>query len=390
MTAAPTALSGARLVTPGGTVDNGRLLIEGARIAGLGGAPEPGDVDLAGHTVVPGFVDLHVHGGGGATYATTDAEQALAAVRFHRLHGTTTTVASTVTCEVDDLCRQAAVLAELAQDGVLAGLHFEGPFIARARCGAHAPELLRDPDPALLRRLLDAAKGHARMVTLAPELPGGLDAVRALVHAGVIAAVGHTAADHRTVGAAVDAGATVATHLFNGMPGLGHRDPGPVGALLEDDRVTVELVNDGVHLHPAIVGLVYRAVGAGRIALVTDAMSAAGMGDGAYRLGPLDIRVRGGVAELADGSSIAGSTLTLDRAFKRAVTVDGLTPAQASQSLSAVPARLLGLADSVGTLEVGKQADLVVLDAAYDVVAVMRKGAWVAGAGHLPTLRATA
>ncbi|MEW1908652.1 N-acetylglucosamine-6-phosphate deacetylase [Kitasatospora sp. NPDC085895] len=384
MTADRIALAGARLVLPGGVVENGRITVEGPRIAALGGEPDLADVDLTGYTVVPGFVDLHVHGGGGASYAAGDAEQALVAARTHLAHGTTTTVASTVTGEIDEVCRQAAVLSELVEDGVLAGVHFEGPFISPGRCGAHDPALLRDPDPAVVRKVVDAARGTARMVTLAPELPGGLESVRMLADLGVIAAVGHTDSDYAKTLEAIEAGATVATHLFNAMPAIGHRAPGPIVALLEDERVTVELINDGVHLHPSVLDLAYSTAGSGRVALITDAMGAAGMGDGLYPLGPLEVRVENGVARLVEGGSIAGSTLTLDVAFRRSVTVNGLSLGQAVESLSTVPARLLGLADSVGSLETGKHADLVVLDSlTYDLVAVMRRGEWITGADRL-------
>lgn len=388
-----TALAGARLVLPGGVVEGERIAVEGDRIAAItsgarGGGAEPGDLDLTGHTVVPGFVDLHVHGGGGASYASGLAEEALRAARTHLEHGTTTTIASTVTGEIDEVARQAAVLSELVEDGVLAGIHFEGPFISRNRCGAHRPDLLRDPDPALVRKLVDAARGHAKMVTLAPELPGGLDSVRMLADLGVIAAVGHTDSDYATTLEAVDAGATVATHLFNAMPAIAHRAPGPIVALLEDERVTVELINDGVHLHPSVLDLAYGTAGAERVALITDAMGAAGMGDGLYPLGPLQVEVKDGVARLVEGGSIAGSTLTLDVAFKRSVTVNGLTLDQAVQSLCTTPARLLGLGDSVGTLETGKYADLVVLDSAtHDLVAVMRRGEWVVGGDRFTTVK---
>ncbi|CAL9493749.1 N-acetylgalactosamine-6-phosphate deacetylase [Streptomyces sp. enrichment culture] len=369
-------LTGARVVLPTGTVDDGRLAVEGTRIAAE--APPGAEVvDLAGHWVVPGFVDLHNHGGGGASFTSGTAEEVLKGVHTHRLHGTTTLVASTVTGDLDFLARRAGLLAELAEQGDIAGIHFEGPFISPCRKGAHSEELLRDPDPAEVRKLVDAARGHARMVTLATELPGGIDSVRMLTDHGVIAAIGHTDATYEQTVQAVEAGATVATHLFNAMPPLGHRAPGPVTALLEDERVTVELINDGVHLHPAALRLAFRHAGAARVAFVTDAMDAAGFGDGRYLLGPLEVEVEGGVARLVDGGSIAGSTLTLDRAFQRAVTVDGLPVEDAVAALSANPARLLGLDDRIGSLEPGKDADLVVLDAGFALRGVMRRGAWV-------------
>ncbi|UKY52096.1 N-acetylglucosamine-6-phosphate deacetylase [Streptomyces inhibens] len=382
-----TVLAGARIARPSGVVETGRLTVEGSRIAAIrsrdADLEESGSesvVDLSGHLIVPGFVDMHVHGGGGGSFSSADPDECMTVVDTHRRHGTTSMLASTVTGELADLARQAAVLAELVQQGELAGIHFEGPFISPDRCGAHQPGLLREPDPSDVRKLIDAAHGTAAMMTLAPELPGGLESVRLLADAGVIAAVGHTDSSYDATLQAIDAGATVATHLFNAMPALGHRAPGPVAALLEDERITVELINDGTHLHPSILQLAVREAGAERVAFITDAMGAAGMNDGMYPLGPMRVEVKDGVARISDGptaGSIAGSTLTLDRAFRRAVTVDGLTIDQTVRALSANPARLLGIDDRVGSLQTGKDADLVVLDPAYDLVGVMRRGEWL-------------
>jgi N-acetylglucosamine-6-phosphate deacetylase len=374
----PTVLTGATVVLPTGTVENGQLTIDGTRITGL--APENAQViDVTDHYVLPGFVDIHNHGGGGASFTSGSVEDILKGIHTHRLHGTTTLVASTVTGDMDFLCQRAGLLSELAEQGEIAGIHFEGPFISPCRKGAHSEDLLRDPDPAEVRKLIDAARGRAKMVTLATELPGGTDSVRLLAEQGVIAAIGHTDATYEQTVEAIDAGATVATHLFNAMPPLGHRSPGPIAALLEDDRITVELINDGTHLHPAALQLAFHRAGADRVAFITDAMDAAGFGDGRYWLGPLEVEVADGVARLLGDGTIAGSTLTLDRAFKRAVTVDGLSVEDAVTALSATPARLLGMDDRIGSLEPGKDADLVLLDADYELKGVMRRGEWVVG-----------
>ncbi|WP_417554627.1 N-acetylglucosamine-6-phosphate deacetylase [Microbispora sp. NBC_01189] len=372
-----TTLSGARIVTPDG-VHDGWLTIEDGRIThiGRGQAPRDGH-DLGGRTVVPGFVDIHSHGGAGGSFPDGDPETAAEVAAFHLGRGSTTLVASLVTAAPGTLARAASVLADLCEQGLVAGVHFEGPYIARSRCGAHEPTLLRAPDVAEFRALVKAGRGHVRMLTIAPELPDALDVVREAAAEGVVAALGHSDATYEQTLDGIEAGATVATHLYNALPPLGHRAPGPIAALLQDERVTVELINDGVHVHPAMLRLAMDAAGADRTALITDAMAAAGMGDGRYPLGPMTVDVKDGVARLAEGGAIAGSTLTMDAAFRRTVREVGRSLVDAARMASLTPARVLGLDGETGSITLGRYADLVVLDEDLGVAGVMKRGAWV-------------
>jgi N-acetylglucosamine-6-phosphate deacetylase len=295
-----------------------------------------------------------------------------AVARHHLVHGTTTVLASLVSAPVEALERRVRALVPRVEEGLLGGIHLEGPFLSAARCGAHAPEHLRPPTPEAVERLLEAGDGSVRMITIAPELPGGIDAVARIVRAGVVAAIGHTDADYETVQAAVDAGATVATHLYNGMPPIMGRAPGPVPALLHDPRITVEMIADGFHLHPATLRLAASAAPK-RFVLVSDAMAATGIGDGDYVLGSQRVRVVDGQARLIDGDSLAGSTLTLSRALRTAVAA-GIAQEDAFEALTAAPARAVGLADRTGTIEVGRAADLVLLNEDLTVHAVFKGG----------------
>ncbi len=367
---AETLLTGRELLRPGW------IEVSDGRVAAVGGGPAPRspDRDLGAVTVVPGFVDTHVHGGGGANFSTAAPDETAAAVAFHRGHGTTTLIASLVTAGPDDLLRQVEALAADVRSGLLDGIHLEGPWLSTQRCGAHQPTLMRDPDPAEIDRVLATGGGAIRMITIAPERDGALDAIRRIVDAGVVAAVGHTEATYEQTRAAIDAGATVATHLFNAMRPIHTREPGPVIALLEDPRVTVELITDGVHVDPALYRHVCRSAGPGRVSLVTDAMAAAGMSDGRYRLGPLAVDVVGGVARVAGSETIAGSTATMDHQFRFALQHSGLprdAALMAAVGQSSInPARALGL--PCDGLTPGASADLVVLDADLAVAAVLR------------------
>jgi N-acetylglucosamine-6-phosphate deacetylase len=373
---------GQRICRPGWVETHGRRIRE----CGAGPPPRHADLDLPDALVVPGFVEMHVHGGDGASYSSgIDAELSRAAM-FHRRHGTTTTLASLVTAPPGDLLAAVSALADATHAGIVAGIHLEGPWLSPARCGAHDCEQVRDPEPAEVDTLLAAGGGAIRMVTLAPERPGSDEAISRLVDAGVIVAVGHTDASYEQTCHAIELGATVGTHIFNAMRPLHHREPGPALALLEDPRVTVELIADGVHLHPAVVRAVIETTGADRVALVTDATAAAGLSDGEFQLGAMQIDVVEQVARVRGTSTIAGSTATMTRLFR---TVAGLGSdrdaalAAAVQMTSKTPARALRL-DHVGALRAGLDANLIVLDRDLQIIAVMSGGDWLADS-HLDT-----
>ncbi|GHD05468.1 N-acetylglucosamine-6-phosphate deacetylase [Zhihengliuella salsuginis] len=382
-----------RVVTAQQVYEPGWVETSGDRVVAVGaGRHERVDVDYGDATIIPGFVDIHVHGGGGGSYTDPDPASIRQARETHLRQGTTTTMASLVTLSPERLLASVRLLADMVESSVVRGIHLEGPWLSGNRCGAHDPAQLRNPAPAEVAAVLEAGRGHIRMVTIAPELPGALDAIEAITRAGAVAAVGHTDADIDVARAAIRAGARVATHLFNAMPPLHHREPGAVAALLEDPRVTVELIGDGVHVHPSLIGHVRAAVGDGRVAIVTDAMSAANLGDGDFDLGTMRVEVRDSVARIAGGGSIAGSTATMDELFRRALrgaapvghddgapVVDHAAWIAAVRQTSTTPAGAVGW-DDVGDLAPGKRSDLVVLDDGLRVVEVVPAGWAAAGA----------
>lgn len=356
--------------------DDGWVRIDDDRIVETGTGAVAEAVDLGSVRLVAGYVDIHCHGGGSASFA----DDALTAAAFHRGHGTTSVVASLATATLPELAAQCERLVPAVDSGLIAGIHLEGPFLNAARRGAHNPELLRNPDIDWLIDIVDGcrtATGESaiKMVTLAPELDCGIEAIEAVVQRNVVAALGHSDASYEQAKAAIDAGVSVATHLFNGMPPVHHRQPGPVVALLRDPGVTIELINDGIHVHPGVVGGVFEAVGSHRVALVTDCINAAGMPDGYYELAGSQIVVRDGRAELVEGNSLAGSTLTMDVSVRNAIAA-GIPADDVIVAATRNPAHALGLADR-GELRAGARADLLVLDDDFNVRRVMEQGEWV-------------
>lgn len=380
-----TVIHGARKVDVDGEVDDFWVAFGGGVIAATGTGASwreaaRGDasvVDAGGSYLTPGFIDLHCHGAGGFAFddGAYAIEQALAA---HRAHGTTRAVVSLVANPVDELVASLETVADVAAtDPLVLGAHLEGPFLAPSRKGAHNPAFLIDPSPAAVERFLAAGHEVLRQVTLAPELPNALETIELLVSAGVEVAVGHTEATADQARAAFDVGARLLTHAFNAMPGIGHRAPGPVVAALQDERVTLELIVDGVHVHPDVARLAFGEA-SGRIALITDAMAAAAGADGPYRLGTLEVIVAGGVALLVepDGSTgaIAGSTLTLDAAVRGAIGLVGLSAVEAVAAATSVPAAALGLGHRLGRVAPGFAADVVLLDRDWRVRSVWGAG----------------
>jgi N-acetylglucosamine-6-phosphate deacetylase len=368
--------SHARKLDADGQVDDFWMLVDGDTITrtGTNAAPEADEtVDVAGRWLTPGFIDLHGHGGGGFSYED-GADAIRAATAAHRAHGTTRSVISLVANPMDRLEATLSAVADLAaSDPLILGSHLEGPFLSPENHGAHNPEYLVEPQPAVLDRLLDAARGTLRQLTIAPELPNAFELIDVLVEDEIVVAVGHTKADFDLTRRAFDSGARLLTHAYNAMPGIGHRAPGPVVAAFEDDRVALELILDGAHVHPDVASLTFRSA-PGRVALVTDAMAAAGVGDGDYPLGSMSVEVRGGLAHIAGTHNLAGSTLTQDRALKLAIERVGLAPADAVAALTRTPARVLGLDRRHGLLKSGFVADAVQLDSKWTVEHVWADG----------------
>jgi N-acetylglucosamine-6-phosphate deacetylase len=381
-----------RIVTPD-TVLAGELTLTGGRIDSLGPVAADGShdgevIDVGRAWILPGFIDTHVHGGGGAQCNATDPDEITEVARFHAGHGTTALLATTVSAPVDALVESLGAIATVAEAGprgdgaIVLGAHLEGPFLSREWHGAMDPETFLEPEQGVVARLLEA--GPVQWMTFAPELPGALALVPQLVRAGAVASIGHSGATYEQVRAAVRAGARAATHTFNAMRPLHHREPGVVGAVLDLDEVSCEVICDGVHVDPVALRLAYRAKGPGQIRLVTDAMAAAGMADGEYRLGRQRVRVHEGRALLVEGSqTLAGSTLTMGDAFRNAISFLGVGVPEAATMAATNPARMLGLADHKGALAKGMDADLVVLDDDLRVQATMVAGTWVYRRGDM-------
>lgn len=378
-----------RVLTPFEELSDAALLIEDGRIAGVGSRQELGvpagseEYDARGMTIAPGYVDIHIHGAGGhdVMEATLEALNAVAATLARR--GTTSFIATTVTANEEATCRSLEGIARYAASAQnrtpgraeVLGVHLEGPFISGARCGVHPAGDIAAPSTKLLGRLLGAAGGYARILTLAPELPGALDLVEQGRNAGLVVAMGHTDATYEQACAAIKRGASHAVHVFNAMRPFSHRETGVLGAVLTEPGVTAEVIADGVHVDDVAIRVLLAAKGAGRVLLVSDGTAATEMPDGSYRLGTFEVTRAGGVCRNREGR-LAGSTLTLDRAVRHIVSL-GVPPAEAVRMAASQPAERIGVADHKGTLKAGADADLVVLTPNLEIARVMTRGAWL-------------
>ena len=306
--------------------------------------------------LIPGFVDIHCHGGGGKYFASLTDSEIAQVIATHRAGGTVAGLASLVTEPIPNLISQIKRLVPFAQRGEIAGIHLEGPYLSHARCGAHDPNLLRTPTLAEVQTLLDAGQGFIKMITIAPELDGALEVIEYLAKSGVIAAIGHSQSDATTAQAAIDHGSSVVTHFNNAMPKVVDGPGTMSSAVISELRVSLELILDGEHVATQIVRDVFEAA-PNRIVMVTDAMSAAGSTDGSYQIAGLEVTVKDGIARLASNGSLAGSTLTMAKAFNHALNEIGVSITEAVHAASTLPALILGRSD-LGEIAVGKSGFL--------------------------------
>jgi N-acetylglucosamine-6-phosphate deacetylase len=388
----PIVIHAGRAFTPFEEISDAVIVIQGSKISAVG---QRGKVDLprgvrelnaSGKTVVPGFVDVHIHGAGGHDVMEGTREALEIITANVATHGTTSLVATTVTASEKETRDSVAGIAhfilntsqyaarELSAE--ILGIHFEGPFISPARRGVHPAKWIVPPSRELLAQLLGEARGTAQILTLAPELTGALDLISVARQAGLVVSLGHTDATYEQAQAAIEAGASHAAHVFNAMRPFSHRGTGVIGAVLTSPKVSAELIADGVHVDDAAMRMLVELKTPERVILVSDGISATGMPDGKYQLGMFEVKVSGGVARNAEGK-LAGSTLTLDRALRNMVAL-GVPLASALRMVTANPARQIGLGARKGVLAPGADADLVFLDDKLEVSGVMTRGAGLA------------
>jgi len=381
-----TLIHARRALTPTTEILDAGILIEEGVIEAIG--PRSGmhlpagaqEIRAEDQTAIPGFVDIHIHGAGGRDVMEATSEAMAVVTRTVARRGTTSMVATTLTASMDDTVRSIAGISRYianqyaegdARASVL-GLHFEGPFLSPLRRGVHPPEFLQLPSSETLLKMLQAAAGNARILTIAPELPGAAPCIDAARMAVLVGAVGHTDATYEQARAAIARGAHHAVHVYNAMRPFSHRDSGVIGAVLTSPEVSAELIADGVHVDETAMKLLLQAKGAGGVILVSDGISATGMPDGRFKLGQLEVTVSGGVCRSAEGR-LAGSTLTLDRALRNITTL-GASLTDAVRMLTLNPATLLGAEFKKGALRVGSDADVVLLDESLRVTGVWTRG----------------
>jgi N-acetylglucosamine-6-phosphate deacetylase len=387
------AIFARRVLTPQQEIADSVVLVDGEKIISVGPRDEisvPASArrhDKRNFSLIPGFIDVHIHGAAGYDVMDASPEGLAAIAASVASWGTTSFLATTVTASQESTFRAMDAVAAWMKgtekragrertgdrpSAEILGVHFEGPFISHVRRGVHPEKWIVAPSLPLFRRLLDAAKGAARILTLAPELPGATELIAEAQRAGVVVSLGHTDANYAEAMAAISAGARHAAHVFNAMRPFAHRETGIVGAILTSPGVTAELIADGVHVDDAAIRILFAAKGPQGVILASDGTAATGMPDGKYRLGTLEVNVAGGVARDSEGK-LAGSTLTLDRALRHMVAL-GIPFREVLPMLTANPARLLGLGRSKGCIAAGADADLVLLDDQMRVAGVMTRG----------------